>query len=699
MQDPKQNGWTLTLGLSSPGRLLALLSDGKWGCEVAHGVWPPTASTALPGEIVRALARVEGAPLRLQLQSILDTWSWEREIEGIATGMLAVPRYLTDLPEHPTQVASFAGVVAAGASIDDHLSLVQGAQHQQRPLVVVDPLLPAERRRALDRSLRRHWRDPLLLSEALPRVLAQVGLPPACCRLYGDGLSTLVDAEQGWRPATALSIDVVSSTRLLQSVGAEAYARQLQAYHERCRAVVLSLEGSLDTPQGDDGLMAYFGFPLALEDAATRALAAAWQLSCGMSEIGLQVRIGVASGRVAVSGHQAFAPEVHLAARLRDAASPGQILVAASTVQRVGRGFRLEPCDESLRLKDFDRTGPVHRLLGLQPGASVGRSRPRATSGFIGRRRELQALREAWAAACSGRVEWCVVRGEAGIGKSRLLQEFLSELRAQGQRCLELAGQVQSSNSPFAAVVDSLRQYWAIDPEVEAARLQQRLVGFLRPQDRESADVADLARLLAMSAPDEARHGATGHRRWSDLLLECLETLVATGPFCLLVDDAHWLDPSTIELLRKLREVCGGHALLVLWGERSESGRTALVGAAPMELQGLSDAEARELAGQLGATLPERVRQRIVDRAEGVPLYLEESLRVLSHRDGEEDGDVPATLQDLLMVRLDELGPDRALAQLLRFWDASAAQLIWKRCSHRMTLSWRERGNRGISNR
>ncbi|KNZ30972.1 MAG: hypothetical protein AD742_19470 [Methylibium sp. NZG] len=646
-----------------------MLSDGLWSSDVAEAAWPPATTsatgsvTALPGSTVLALSRLAPAKLRLQLATALDAWPWERELAVAAPDVLPVARYLTDLPDVSHLAVKPVPLLAAASGTLADLSLVQMARRQHRPLVLADSSMPAAQRVALERGLRSHWRDSLLLSQALARTLRQLDLPLHACRLYGDGGLPFVDTEQGWRPVTVLSIDLVSSTRLLHALGAEAYSLRLQAYHERCREVVLRNQGSPEVPQGD-GLMAYFGFPLAVEDAAAHALTAAWQLSCGLTDLDLEVRIGVASGQMAVNAHQAFGPEVHLAARLCAAARPGQILVAPSTRDRVGSGVLLEPRgDGPLTLKDFDNLEAVHELRGLRP-AAVGPAAGTAggSSGFVGRRVEINRLREAWSTACAGQLQWCVVHGDAGIGKSRLLFEFAGELRAQRSRCLEWTGQVHAGSSPFAAVIDGLRRHLAINPDTDIGRLQHRLADLLPSLRRQDGALGDLARLLLPSLNEPA----TGSARWSELLLACLHALIEPGPLCLLVDDAHWLDASSIELLRRLRDTCGERALLVVVGERTERGHLlTLPGRTTLELQGLSAAEAAELAGQLGAALPEPVRRRIIERAEGVPLFLEESVRMLNHRDREVDGDVPATLEDLLMVRLDELGPDRVLAQLV----------------------------------
>jgi class 3 adenylate cyclase len=658
------SNWLLSLALAGPSQLLVVLGDGRWQRQVSMAPWPPLGAHALPDEVLQTLARQTGRSLSLQLPAQLDAWPWERELAEAAGLTQQVPRYLTDLPEVSAPLPA-TPLVAPRGSDDAALNMVQAARSHQRPLVLTEASLPAAQRLALERSLRSHWRGPLLLSQALAQALSWLGLPADCCRLYGDGQAQAIDDEQGLRPVTALSVDLVGSTSLIQALGREAYAQRLQAHYLLCRDVILRFDGSLDAPQGNDGLMAYFGFPTAVENAAARALAAAWALSCGVASAGLQVRIGIASGQLAVNAQQAFGLEVHLAARLCSVARPGQILVAPSTLERVGAGFSLVRVEDLPPLKDFAQLKDVHALQGLQRSPAEGESATGGPSGFVGRQRELAALRDAWSDACAHRPRWCVVHGEAGLGKSRLLQEFSRGLRAQGAPCLALTGQAQLASSPFAAVVDGLRRLWAIEPGLDSSTLCNRLPSLLPTRPGQAEGLDELAQLLAHAPATDSRDTAPP-RRWSELLLTCLLALSDAAALCLLVDDAHWLDPSSLDLLRRLRENSNGRALLVVLGERPESGRVhGLADGPPLELQRLTDTEAFELAGRLGAGLTARMRRRVVERAEGVPLFLEESLRMLAQRGSDPDDDVPATLQDLLMVRLDELGPDRTLAQLL----------------------------------
>ena len=621
----------LILELSESGRALrARLVDGRWFAVSACGSWPVSPGTAaLPPAIAAALAQRPQSTLDIQLCAALDAWPWEREVHAAGAGQRGVARYVVDLPPQapPASPVPLPLLLAAPPEPAAVLALVHAAREQGRPLVLWGTGLPTAHRQALEQRLRHLRRTPLALREALVLALAQMGLDAASCRLYGDDAARPPEPAPGRRPVTALSIDVVGSTPLLAAIGAEAYARRLHAYHARLRNTIVSLQGSLDVPQGDDGLMAYFGFPLAVEEAANRALDAAWRIARGMGELALEVRVGVASGPVVVSGQQAFGRDVHLAARLRAQAPPGQVYVAGSTVERADDSFRLGRIDGGLALEGLGRVEAVYRLEDA-PEVAIGRRRRVGTSArLVGRRRELAQLHAAWAEARTGRCGWCVVRGEAGIGKSRLLQAFVEQMRADGGRCIEFVAQAQATRSPYAALLDGLR--------------------------RQSEDAA------ADPLPADPR-------RWGDTLLGALRAHVGAGPLCLVVDDAHWLDPSSLDLLRRLAEPAAPQPLLVLLGERSDSGAAPLpAGATAVDLAGLDAQAATELVEQIDAELSEAARRRVIERAGGVPLYLEECARMPATGAGADADAVPATLEDLLMVRLEALGPELPLAQVL----------------------------------
>lgn len=441
------------------------------------------------------------------------------------------------------------------------------------------------------------------------------------------------EAAQDLRQVTALSIDLVNSTGLLARLGAEAYAQRLQAYHQICLTCVQAHGGSLDAPQGDDGLMAYFGFPQALEAAAERALRCAAALPASLATLGVEVRMGMATGQVATAAHQAFGLDIHLAARLRSEAAPGQTLVAASTRERLRDARSLLPWADALQLRGIAQPQRVYRLelAPVSAGSGLATLSPAV---FVGRSRELAQLDADWAQALEGRRCWRSLRGEAGLGKTALLREFAGRLRAQDVPCHWVQALTDTVNTPFAALRQSLGA-----PVIEADG----------------------------AAPEREAEQLLGH----------LQALASRGPLVLLIDDAHWLDPSTVDLLRRLcREGAGG--VLIVSAERP------LVGGSlsddVLELGSLDAAECRDLLDRLPASeqLSAAQRQGLLRRADGVPLYLEEGLRMLLQAPASAiDDAVPDSLRDLLAARLDALGPHRALAQLASVWgrDFSAAQL------------------------
>ena len=658
--------WVLTLALAEPSRLLAILGDGRWRCSIGEAPWPPDRASALPAVIHSALSQSGEARLSIQLAVELDGWAWEDEIASATGHPRSIPRHFTNLADtSPSSVLLTRLVIWEDASVD-LLQAIRAARKLGRPVVVAGSEVPVAQRPQLESLLRTHWRDPLLLSQSLERSLHALGLPPQCCRLYGDGPGLVDEAEQGWRPVTAVSIDLVGSTPLLNATRGERYGETMRSYYQLCQDITQRFHGTLDLPQGDDDLMAYFGFPRAIEGAANRALTAAWHLSHELAQIGLLVRIGVASGEVAVNSNLAYGSDVHLAARIRAKADPGQVLVAPSTLQRVSLGFSFALEREDQKLEGFDFPTSLYALKGLPPQWVDGDAVSRPSTRFIGRRTELELLRRAWHAARPGRVDWFIVRGEAGVGKSRLLQEFSRTVEAEGQRCYQVTGQALTDRSPFAAVVDALRRLWRVVPGYEASSLARLLTEVLPYEQQDDPAVAELVRLLLPSGSGMTSPEPEERRRGANLLLECLLALLSAGPCCLVVDDAHWLDPSSIELLRRLSQIRMPQPLLVVLCERSGSAPLmALPGAKTMDLQGLNVDEAEELAEELGAQLPQWARKRVIGRTEGVPLFLEESIRMLCERGVQTIDTMPAKLEYLLAARLDELGLDRAFAQLI----------------------------------
>lgn len=654
--------WTLILRPCDERAIQATLTDSSWstwegvlgGSQVGRPFWPHA--------IRQGLSRLGGTRLRLQLPMLLDATDWESHLAPLMPAAAIIPRFLTDLPNSEGAADLPATRHVVGVADDSaRLSFAQAARRSRRPVAMLSGEFARWRLELLNRAIGARWSETMPMSLALEASLRTVGIPIGACRLYGDGLAPVGGLGKERRPVTAVHIDLAGSTKLQQGIGNEAYSERHRKFQACCREVVSRLQGSFDQRQGDDACMAYFGFPRAVEDGAARALLAAREIAHQLDGLGLRAHIGVASGMVAVSANQPFADELNLAARLAQLGRADEILVAASTLARAPASFRMR-LDLSRQVPDFPGQ-PVYVLdQGGPPGGE--RVRPHGADLLVGRSAELAKLEQAWTRAKQGRLQRLTIEGEAGVGKSRLLAEFARTLEERGEPGLMVVGDAHTIHSPFAAVVDALRELFAIGGDLEStviqARIAPRLIGVLD----DPGELRDLSELLS---PVRTELGETvrASPRWRELLLKCLAAFTARGPCWLIVDDAHWLDPSSHDLLAGLTAVCEGSALLVLMGHRTDvfSGDRKADDPELIALRGLSPSESEQLAKQIAADLPDEVRRKMVERSGGLPLYLEESLRAIQRRGG--DANLPPRLEHLLAVRLEELGPDRAVAQIL----------------------------------
>ena len=505
--------------------------------------------------------------------------------------------------------------------------------------------------------------------------------------LYGDGRLVIFvkdmssRVQDNLRQVTIMSFDLVGSTRLLATMGAEKYSEVLAEYHKRCDQIVAGCGGASDDPQGDDGRMCYFGFPVAREDAASRAVHAGLKIIDAVRGLGLSVRIGISTGQVVVRDGQPVGSAIHFAARLQSIAVPGTLVVGESTRRIVKERFRFEPLENVPILKGFDQPGPLFQVLGLaqtdgpnDAGASV------ASQGmFVGRRLELHALEEHWAAAQSGTLRLVRIVGDAGIGKSRLVREFKHALVGRGHEAFECCCTPDHTHSAFHPIVEWLRKQLRILDGDHPNLVLEKIAKFAAPAGIDGA-VSLLADLL--SVPIDSRHPVLDHsaERRRQLTLSVLVALsrlrLQSSPACLIVDDIHWIDPSTEEFLNQLAVDAQALPLLLLVTARldSEVKWRPRCAVHETELRGLSPEASRMLIlSTCGETrLPGEVVHLLAARADGVPLFIEESTRmVVELNSGLSSGTlsaatlaVPTTILDLLTARLDRLGDAKQIAQI-----------------------------------
>ncbi len=564
--------------------------------------------------------------------------------------------------------------------------------------LLLDPALPAlpwPLLAADGRSLAQRW---VLGSQAL-----------AVAGAVADGLAP--SADDDIRQVTVMSCDLAGSTDLMHALGDEAYSDRLAQYHRCVASVVQAHGGRADDPQGDDGFMCYFGFPVAREDAVARGLRAALALDEALRALQLPVRLGLSTGRVVIRQGQPVGAAVHHAARLQALAAPGRVLVADTTRQIAGDGFGFSLADAAARLKGFDEPVAVWRLVDERPLRSTEHFDGRADlSPFVGREAELQWLVQHWQAAAAGQRQAVRLVGDAGIGKSRLVREFRQWLAAAGHRTLECRCAPEQAGSAFQPLIDLLRRRLQVhegdDPAVQLARL--RALQVTTGAAAEQA-IALLGALLSLPAavlpPLPPGESATQRRQRTMALLERVALgLADEAPVCLILEDLQWVDPSTAALMRRLIDGPPGQRVLLLLTERrgatgAAEGRAGHDGlarlAAPagpagpdspaaagplltlptLHLPGLPPAAARGLLQRAagGTALGAELADWLAVRADGVPLFIEESARMAAALAQQQPAvdlarrlrdSVPATLSDLLTARLDQLPQAKRVAQL-----------------------------------
>lgn len=513
---------------------------------------------------------------------------------------------------------------------------------------------------------------------------------------HENSRSTSLMAEGERRQVTVQFCDLVGSTALSNTLDPEEYRTVLSRYHETCIAGVQRFEGFVAQIQGD-GVLAYFGYPLAHENEAERAIRSALAILDALAQLDvgpdrrLQVRVGVATGLVVVS--HILAPEKsavgetpNLAQRLHTLASPGEVITTDRTRVLTRGAF------------DYENRG-VHELKGIRepvqawrvlgPGSASSRF-DAATSGrltpMVGRDRELGMLVDRWELARSGKGQVFLLQGEPGIGKSRMLGAFRDRLGRGSDVALQYQCSpfnVDSAYYPFTEQLEHAMGFERTDGVDERLRKVERYL--IRELGRSTHDCHLLSRLLSL--PCQARFGTLGlsPQRMKDetlvLLADIVVTVAARRQGVILLEDVHWADPSSIELLHALVARVAAVPLLLMMTYRPEFEPPWLdrPHVSRIVLERLRKGDAVRMVARVAKDrpLPTELVDRIVEKTDGVPLFLEELTRAVIEAsdftaiDGrfEYAGSsdllsIPASLHDSLTARLDRLVPLKEVAQI-----------------------------------
>ncbi len=494
------------------------------------------------------------------------------------------------------------------------------------------------------------------------------------------------------RPLTVLFCDIVDSVALSQRLDPEDLMALIERYQTLCDDIVSDRGGFLAKFMGD-GVLAYFGYPHANEDDAANAVNAALEIVAAVRElerdrqIVLEARAGIASGLVVLRGRVSRSRQrtvevvgriLNLASRLQSAAEPGSVLIADAT-RKVTRGFFHYRDLGPISLRGFPQ--PMQAWEVEQSNAAVSRFQARLIgqrTPFVGRRAEFDALAKRWAKAQTGRAQVVELIGEAGMGKSRLTEEFDAKLGAAASARMYLHCTPERVNSAFRPVAVQLERAAGLERrDSPAVRVQKlgRLLGWPRAPD--PTTLAVFASLLEIPQLVPTPLDALTPEKRRELTMEALLALAvgwsAAGPLLLIVEDAHWIDASTLELLERLFQRLSERPVLMVLTARPEfvspwrgSERAALV-----KLTRLDAESARAVCTHVAAgAIPPDLVGEVIERSGGIPFYMEELTRsvveqvAVNPEDDLEEAHIPISLHDSLVARLDRLGPARRFANI-----------------------------------
>ena len=528
------------------------------------------------------------------------------------------------------------------------------------------------------------------------------------------------------RHLTVLFCDLVGSTELAARLDPEEWQETVAAYHRAAAEAITRYGGHVAKYLGD-GVMAYFGYPEAHDNDAERAAHAGLAILEAIARLNeapppspspmskneggnmrpkLSVRVGIDSGAVVVGAGagtetDVFGEAPNIAARVQGAAAPGTVVISAATQRLVAGLFTVEDCGEQA-LKGVEQ--PVHLYRVVQPAGVRGRLGAAAASHgltpFVGREDELRMLTSRWHRMLDGEGQVVLIVGEAGIGKSRLVRQFRQQIASAPHTWVEAAAAPFYQNTPFYPVTEALWQLvWeqslnrfgdyirelqlkesgqasteAPKEQVADEQLDELQSGLASAGLKPAEALPLIAPLLHLPlstkylpsslSPEEQR------RRLLATLIEWLLGAAHAQPLVIVIEDLHWADPSTLELIQLMAEQGATAQLLLLCTARPEFRAEWPLRAhhAQITLNRLSTRNVREMIAQVAARNAVAIEtvNAVVERTSGVPLFVEELTRaVLESGNGSLAGrEIPVTLHDSLMARLDRLGSAKEVLQI-----------------------------------
>lgn len=502
------------------------------------------------------------------------------------------------------------------------------------------------------------------------------------------------------RQLTLMFCDLVGSTALSERMDPEDLKQLISSYHDACAGAIACFEGVITRFLGD-GILAFFGFPQAHEDDAERAVRAGLHIVEGVQQLAtlegapLQVRIGIATGPVVVgdmigektSELQAVVGETpNLAARLQSLAAPNGIVISQATRRLIEGLFVLQDLGHH-NLKGFSAAVPAWGVQSERSSETrFDAARAANLTTFVGRDHEIGLLLERWDLAMRGDGQVVLLSGEPGIGKSRIVQDLRKRIGADHHIRLQYQCSPYHANSALYPVIRQLEQAAGFSPALSPVERLQKLIALLsRTADHPERVLPHFCSLLSIPADGRSSQSdpppLQSKEQILDALMEQLWLAARKTPVLLVFEDAHWIDPTTLELLGRMIGMVPQLRILAIITSRPEFSApwNSCRNTTSVTLSRLNWQQCATIINQTaeGKQLPPELTEQIIAKADGVPLFLEELTKAVigsgllrqSHDRYELDSPlpplaIPSTLHDSLTARLDRLSSVKEVAQI-----------------------------------
>jgi class 3 adenylate cyclase len=497
------------------------------------------------------------------------------------------------------------------------------------------------------------------------------------------------------RQVTVVFCDLVGSTALSTSIDAEDLREIISAY-QKCVAETVNRFGGFVAKYMGDGVLVYFGYPQAHEDDAERAVRAGLELVAAVGDlkthVPLQIRVGIATGLVVVgdligsgaSQEKAIIGETpNIAARLQSIAEPNSVVIAESTRKLLGNLFELQ----DVRVEELKGiTEPVQAWAALRASSARGRFEALRATGLtalVGREAELELVVALWSKAKSGEGQVVLLSGEAGIGKSRLTVALLERLATDPHVRLRHFCSPQHTDKAFYSIIGQMERGAGLSHDDTLQVKLDKLDALLKRTSTSKEDAALFADMLSL--PNDGRYPKIEltpeqHRQQTFAALRLqIDSLTGSRPVLMILEDAHWADPTSLEAFDQTVDQIVKLPVLLIVTFRPDFtppwiGRSHVT---TLTINRLPERDVRAMIDRVAGNtlLPPEVRQDIIERTDGIPLFVEEMTKAALEAESEGAAQrtavaslpalaVPASLHGSLLARLDRVGPAKEVAQI-----------------------------------